>query len=273
MKAYLKSIVSQLKNYSLSLDKMSILIDKPWALIDEESEIQKLIFKKNKELIMSKNGQVQEGKWDYFPEAKSLLIDRISDKILCNEAFIDKGIMILKLDGTENRFFMLANENVVPDLDVNSYLKELRYQKLKISEVTLSDGRILEVQKEADYALAQPDIGNAVSVGSEPIEDGKYRLGTPNQYFEIVKGKIFKILTETRYRNPNGQETLIQQQDKWKIRKGDYVYQSGKQINDAVLNFSKSKNLVVKNGIVSRLEPKNKLVRWFSNAWINHWNE
>lgn len=71
MKIYLKSVVNQLRNYSTTLDKTSILINKPWTLIDEEFEMQKLIFKKNKELILSKNGQVQIGSWDYFPEAKS----------------------------------------------------------------------------------------------------------------------------------------------------------------------------------------------------------
>ncbi len=75
MKLYLKSISKQLRNYSASLDKISILLDKPWAIIDEEFEMQKLIFKKNKELILSKNGEAIVGKWDYFPEAKSLLID------------------------------------------------------------------------------------------------------------------------------------------------------------------------------------------------------
>ena len=50
--------------------------------------MQKLIFRKNKELIMSKNGQVTIGKWDYFGEAKSLLIDRGANIILCNEGFI-----------------------------------------------------------------------------------------------------------------------------------------------------------------------------------------
>ena len=151
MKIYLKSIVKQLRNYSATLDKTSILIDKPWALIDDEFEIQKLIFKKDKELILSKNGQVQIGKWDYFPEAKSLLMDRNTDKILCNEAFIDKGVLVLRLDGTDSRFFILANENVVPDLDANRYLKELRYQKLKIAETKLIDGRILEVQREDEW--------------------------------------------------------------------------------------------------------------------------
>ncbi len=36
-----------------------------------------LFSKRTKNLSSQKNGQVQIGKWDYFPEAKSLLIDRI----------------------------------------------------------------------------------------------------------------------------------------------------------------------------------------------------
>ena len=76
MKLFINNIVEQLINYSSTLNDTSILIDKPWALLDDKLEVQKLIFKKNKELILSKNGQVQIGKWDYFPNAKSLLIDR-----------------------------------------------------------------------------------------------------------------------------------------------------------------------------------------------------
>ena len=49
MKIYLQNTVKGLKYLSKSLDKKSILVDKPWALIDSDLEIQKLIFKKNKE--------------------------------------------------------------------------------------------------------------------------------------------------------------------------------------------------------------------------------
>ncbi|MFN5831135.1 MAG: hypothetical protein ACK46R_10325, partial [Bacteroidota bacterium] len=201
MKEYLKNIVNQLKNYSITLDKTTILIDKPWALIDEEFELQKLIFKKDKELILSKNGQVQIGKWDYFPEAKSLLIDRNTDKILCNEAFIDKGVMVLKLDGTENRFFILANENIIPDLDAKKYLRQLRNQKLCITETILADGTTIEIQREEDqYERAK--VGNVVSIDTETIDDGKYQLNEREKYIEIQKGKIHKILIDTRYTNP-----------------------------------------------------------------------
>jgi hypothetical protein len=46
MKVFLKNIVQELSSLSESLDKKSILVDKPWALIDSDLEIQKLIFKK-----------------------------------------------------------------------------------------------------------------------------------------------------------------------------------------------------------------------------------
>lgn len=270
MNIYIKSIVKQLKNYSATLDKTSILIDKPWALIDDEFEMQKLIFKKDKELILSKNGQVQIGKWDYFPEAKSLLIDRKNDKILCNEAFIDKGVMVLRLDGTDSRFFILANENVVPDLDAIRYLKELRYQKLKIAETKLIDGRILEVQRDREWE--EPQIGDAVTEEAENIEDGKYQLDKQNQYYEVKKGRIFKILTETKYTNPSGQEIIIQQQNNWKIKHGDYVFMFGKQVENAIIDFTRSKNLVIRDGILIRLERKNKVLRWLSMAWKSYFD-
>jgi hypothetical protein len=269
MKLYLKSIVTQLRNYSATLDKTSIFINKPWALIDEEFEIQKLIFKKDKELILSKNGQVQIGKWDYFPEAKSLLIDRNSDKILCNEAFIDNGVMVLRLDGTDSRFFILANENVVPALDAYRYLKELRYQKLKIALVRLVGGKILEVQREDERQ--RPQIGNPVTIEAETVDDGKYQHATKNQYFEIKEGRILKILTEIKYVNPSGQEISIQQRDNWEITHGDYVFMFGRQVDNAIIDFSKFKNLVVRDGIVIRLERKNKVMRWLSKTWKTFW--
>lgn len=270
MKLYLKGIVSELRNYSTTLDKTSILIDKPWALIDDELEIQKLIFKKNKELLLSKNGQVQIGKWDYFPEAKSLLIDRNTDKILCNEAFIDKGVIILKLDGTENKFFMLANENIVPDLDAKKYLKQLRNQKLRIAETPLSNGTILEIHRDENQNK-NAQVGNLVSVDSEIIDNGKYQLAEKNKFIEIFNGRVFKILTETSYINPDKQEILIHQQDNWNIKKGDYVFMFGKQVCNATINFSNGKNIVVRDGIFIRFERKNIVTRWLSKVWKRFW--
>lgn len=268
LQLHLKNVARQLSNHSTTLEKASIFLDKPWALLDEELEVQKLIFKKNKELILSRNGKVEIGKWDYFPEAKSLLIDRNYDKILCNEAFIDKGVMILKLDGTDNKFFMLANENLLPDLNAKQYLKNLRYQRLRIAEINLLDGAVLEVQRttEQDFLAI---IGNAVSIDSEEVLDGKYKLAEPHKYFIINNGKISKILTEKSYTTLDMEKILIQQQYNSTISQNDFVYIDGQNAPDMTLKLSKYKNLIVKDGKVFKLESKITIRRFWDNFLAN----
>ena len=56
--------INSLKQFTLSLKKKSLLVDKPWTLIDDKGTIQKFIFKKDNGLIMSKNGKVTEGSWE-----------------------------------------------------------------------------------------------------------------------------------------------------------------------------------------------------------------
>jgi len=269
MKSYLISIITQLINYSDTLNKTSILIDKPWALIDEESEIQKLIFKKNKELILSKNGSVQIGKWDYFPEAKSLLIDRVTDTILCNEVFIDKGALVLKLDGTESKFFILANENIIPDLDIFNYLKGIRNQMLSITEKILLDGRTLEIHLDSEWQVI--NLRNSVTIENKNVPDGKYKFENLTrkeynkekcqfQYYEIKNGSIHKILTEVYHLNPDGQQITIHQQNYWKITRGDYAYIIDKQIDNQIINFNKFENIIVRDGIVIGRVYKKKFI-------------
>ena len=258
MKTYIQSIIPQLQRFSQSLDKTAILINKPWALIDEDSEIQKLIFKKDKELILSKNGNVTMGKWDYFPEAKSLLIDRGTDKILCNEAMIDDGVLIMKLDGTNNQFFVLANENIVPDLDVVKYLIKLRRKKLKISPRALYDGREIEVMWD-DYYRGY-GIGSAVSIDARPIEDGKYKL-VNNTYYVVKDNIIHKELIEKKYTNSDGIDIFIHQHIDYKVNEGDYVFIDGQEVENGKINFSKSKNLIVEDGVIVRFESKKSIAK------------
>ncbi len=127
----------------------SKILNKPWAIVDGDLEIQKLIFEKDGKLILSKNGIVQEGRWEYYPEANSFMIDRKSDKILCNLLFCDDAAIILKLDGTKNEFFVFANENVLPNLNLLEYLNQKILQQHLIKEIPLYNGRILKAYFES----------------------------------------------------------------------------------------------------------------------------
>ena len=259
--ALLKSLSAQLKSYSETLDKTNILADKPWALIDEEFEVQKLIFKRNNELVLSRNGKVQMGSWEYFPEAKSLLIDRGGDKILCNEAFVDEGIMILKLDGTENNFFLFANENVIPDLDAIGYLLKLRKEKLNILEKEMADGRMLEIHRW--YDLESPSVGHRVSIDASDVPDGTYKMKSKIYFVVVKESKIASFFYLSRHVNPEGLEFIVHQHEKAQIGFGDLFYINDKLIVGNTFNFSKWKVATLDNGVLVKLQWKNKFLRFF----------
>ncbi|MEN9400217.1 MAG: hypothetical protein RL632_1320 [Bacteroidota bacterium] len=260
--SFLKGVSSQLKNYSATLDQTNILSDKPWALIDDEFEVQKLIFKRDGELVLSRNGKVTLGSWEYFPQAKSLLIDRGGDKILCNEAYIDSSVMILKLDGSANRFFLFANENQIPNLDAIGYLKGLRKERLNILEKKLSDGRIIEIQRA--WSLKPVEIGDRVTIEAEEVLDGNYDIGENGfQYYVIENGSISEILFRRKYTISSGDAVEIHQREKeeGRIGHGDYLFINGTRIFNSTIDFSKRKVLIVENGIIIKVQWKNFLLR------------
>lgn len=259
MKLYLKKMAQELKNYTKSLDRESFLMDKPWVVMDNEFELQRLIFKRNKRLILSKNGNVQEGSWEYLIEVNSLLIDRGTDKILCNVAFANKGVLILRLDGTEEHFFSLANEDIIPDLDVETYLKKLRYKEQNIAEVKLRDGITLEVSRRYPFEINVKDL---VYIDSKPVNDGIYQLSDrPNEYYEIKDSQIESLFIEKKYVNPENQEIRILQHTNWEPRRNDLVYLNNQLFERGVLNFSKLKELEIQEGKLVKLRYKNKFLR------------
>ena len=212
MNEILKYFVKSLSNSTLSLKKMAILLDKPWALIDEDGAIQKLIFKKDKGLILSINGKVTIGSWDYFPEAKALLIDRVNDKLLLKEQFIDENVLILKMDGTDNDFFALANENSISDYNIPKYLNSLKCKQLNIYQQRLLSGNILQINyAQNGYLLDKyaainnyaEQIDDSFNVKS--LSDGKYLSKDKNLTF-YVESNTIKLITENEVKKLVSQE-------------------------------------------------------------------
>lgn len=251
MKIYLQNIVKDLKQFSESLDKQTMLINKPWALIDSELGIQKLIFKKNKELILSKDGQVTEGKWDYFPEAKSLLIDRGFDKILCNETYIDDSILVLKMDGIKDDFFVLANENNIPDLDAYAYLRRLYYNKYGIQTTLLSDDRNLQIKPNYNDTIG---IGSVVTIDESSTQDGSYLTKDGSQKIYVQNNKIFEIKYFKKYKLENGNDLIVEQNNKYSIEVGCTVSIQNKQISDGEYLIEKGyKKLYIIGNQIARI--------------------
>jgi len=241
MNEIIKYFVKSLAISSSSLKKKEIFVDKPWALLDGENEIQKLIFKRDQGLILSKNGKVKEGSWEYYPEAKALLINRIDDKLLLKEQFIDENVLILKKDGTDNKFFALANENTIPDFNIPAYLNSRKCKEYNIEEDRLINGNILQIHngKQVRYL---DYYGHKVeqfspSYISIDIPDGRYLSKDKRLKYVIKEGKIVMVNRVLIKKLSNGKSFEIENGSSENVYEnlGKIVSINGESISDSKL--------------------------------------
>lgn len=132
MKTYLLNSIQRVKEYSIKLDAQSILYGKKWEVFNDTGEKEVFFFKPNNELVISRNGLVQKGKWDLL-SITSILIDIDNKSYLFNAAFVDNKILALQLDGRNeyiiliesetNKQFFLDTINKVEKYLVNEYIK------------------------------------------------------------------------------------------------------------------------------------------------------
>lgn len=110
MKTYLLDIIPKIQRFSQKLDDLTVLLNKHWVILDEES-MNKIVFifrEKNNQLLISNNGKIEKGTWDYLG-SNSLLIDRESGSYLFKHGFVDECVLALKVDGKEE-YALLVNE-------------------------------------------------------------------------------------------------------------------------------------------------------------------
>lgn len=248
MKEYVISLLKRISQFSDELDNTALFIDKPWVFIDSNSDNHKYIFKKNGELIMSKNGKVQIGKWEYMSAAKALLIDRIEDKVLLNQAFFNQSVMLLRIDGTKDEILPLVNELDLPDLDYIRYLENIKNKKDNILIGKLEDGKQIDIfVGEGNTA---PGVGMKVTIERGVPENGKYKSAKTKKLYEIVNGEIVNIFFTRNYKTTNGKMITVEQSNEHQILTGDLAFEDGDSAEDGKYKFGMFDSIRVKNGRV-----------------------
>jgi len=256
MNDILKYYARSLSNSTLSLKKMAILLEKPWILIDEDGEVQKLIFKKDKGLILSKNGKVVIGSWDYFPEAKALLIDRVNDKLLLKEQYIDDNVLILKTDGTENDFYALANENTLSYAKIPQYLNLIKCKQFNIKEIKLFPKNILQIhQGQSGYGNGKYVEVIDEAFGNIFVSDGKYLVGDKSQTYHIQDNKVIAVTDNIVWELGNGKTIEIENGVAYYSKRniGKKTTMNGQTITDDRLKNNQNTIFDIKHGLISNV--------------------
>jgi len=78
MKNLFKGIISTTKSLGEKFENYTLLVDKVWFLITSnhlESKTTYIFRSKNDELLISTNGNIKKGKWEYIKTSNCLLLD------------------------------------------------------------------------------------------------------------------------------------------------------------------------------------------------------
>lgn len=184
MKYYLKDILRRLQKYSATLDQDSFLVDKPWVVSNNGDKFEKLIFKRDGSVILSINGDVTVGKWEYLPEAQALFVDYGNNKKLYRHQYLDDAVLALKIDGadkSDENYYLLANENIVQDHDAKRYLIDKSNSNSKqLPRKTELDAKIIT----STYNLHR---------------SGLYKSTNGNFLYEVNNNKIIQEYKLVRY--------------------------------------------------------------------------
>ncbi|MFN5910342.1 MAG: hypothetical protein ACK45H_03310 [Bacteroidota bacterium] len=174
---YIKNIIPRIKSYSERVDKEELLLDKTWVWVDFNKGYSTFHFLRDKRLLISNLGDVQEGSWEFI--GKDLLhLKGEGFNVLLNHGIIFKGVLIIQKKGVLDSYEILYDEAVVPDGDIIKYIDN---KLLKISQP------IQPSKPEIPTNFTTYLCGREINVPNPP------KTGQKIQYPELLSGKIVDI--------------------------------------------------------------------------------
>ena len=209
MIAYLQSLLPRLAQYSKKLDDTAAFVDIPWAFIDETNVKITYIFRRQGDILVSRQGEVSRGTWEYLPQIQSLLIQAQGKERIYNQGLLlDSAVMVLRKDGTDE-IFALANPDKIPNMDVVAYLESFEAKRLhpdspqavEVKPRTFTTDRGLSIKlippnDISGYAYKYYSV--VMTDTNMPVSDGKYQINDNGKVvLEVKNGKVIGYTDET----------------------------------------------------------------------------
>ncbi len=140
MRTFIADIIPKIQRYSKKLDDLTKLTNQHWVSLGDINQNKKVfIFRQNNQLLISENGIVEKGSWEYLGN-QSLLIDTKQESYLLKHGFFDENVIALKLDSTDSYAFFI-NETKY-DKELNNINDIIRFLSDKYLNEKSSPGGI-----------------------------------------------------------------------------------------------------------------------------------
>jgi hypothetical protein len=207
MRTYLADIIPKIQRFSQKLDNLTKLTNQHWVSIDDINHRKQVyIFRTNNQLLISENGIVEKGSWEYLGN-QSLLIETKEENLLLKHGFFDENVIALKLDSTNNYAFFVNETKYHKELNsIEDILRFLENKYLKNNSIvglgTSGKGSIKEENDKYGYEVINESENYDLAWGKYVTIEIKFLNGATDKvykgkstgkyfYFDFTLGKIY----------------------------------------------------------------------------------
>ena len=124
MYTYLKSLLPKLKDKMQTLDDTVGLVDRSWTSVGNNQSLATYIFRSNHQLIVSENGMVTKGSWEFLKPG-DILIDLADKSYLFEEVLVKNGLLALQLKDTERFALFFDKKHIQNKIESSEEFIEL----------------------------------------------------------------------------------------------------------------------------------------------------
>ena len=151
MQKWIKNIIPRIQHLSIDLDKKELLVDRVWIWLGFDNMLSTLHFLRDNRLLITKSGNVEEGKWELHPGGL-LQIQGTDFNYMFDHGILFEGVLIIKKLGVEDYLEVFYDVAVIPSGDVIGYVNMIESQRkfIEIEKAKKADRKRLYNQAQLE---------------------------------------------------------------------------------------------------------------------------
>lgn len=186
MRTFIADIIPKIQRFSQRLDDLTKLTNQHWVSLGDIEQTKRVyIFRANNQLLISDNGIVEKGSWEYLGN-NSLLLETKNESYLLKHGFLDENVIALKLDST-NSYAFFVNETKYHS-ELNSIVDVINFLENKYLNRKVTIGNLVSTKERQEINPQEYNIQNIKETSSFIGGTTKvYQI----QFIDGTKGEVF----------------------------------------------------------------------------------